>query len=65
MHMSISFLARLLILIKKVGYLSSASSALTFRPTCWRDILKSFSGILFKFVMHVTYNQFSDKFNNG
>ena len=27
--------------------------------------LKSFSRILFKFVMHVTNDQFSDKFNNG
>ena len=30
-----------------------------------RDNLKSFSHILFKFVMHVTNDQFSDKFNNG
>ena len=33
--------------------------------TCGRDNLKSFSHILFKFVMHVTNDQFSDKFNNG
>ena len=32
---------------------------------CGRDNLKSFSRILFKFVMHVTNDQFSDKFNNG
>ena len=32
---------------------------------CRRDNLKSFSHILFKFVMHVTNDQFSDKFNNG
>ena len=32
---------------------------------CERDKLKSFSHILFKFVMHVTNDQFSDKFNNG
>ena len=32
---------------------------------CGRDNLKSFSHILFKFVMHVTNDQFSDKFNNG
>ena len=32
---------------------------------CGRDNLKSFSHILFKFVMYVTYNQFLDKFNNG
>ena len=34
---------------------------------CERDNLKSFSCIIFKFViyMHVTNNQFSDKFNNG
>ena len=29
------------------------------------DNFKSFSCILFKFVMHVANNQFSDKFNNG
>ena len=34
------------------------------RP-CGRDNLKSFPCIIFKFVMHVTNNQFSDKFNNG
>ena len=33
--------------------------------TCGRDNLKSFLRILFKFVMHVTNDQFSDKFNNG
>ena len=61
----LAFLARLLILIKKVGYCnwSSAASALTF--TCGRDNLKSCSCILPKFVMHVTNDQFSDKFNNG
>ena len=32
---------------------------------CGRDNLKSFLRILFNFVMHVTNNQFSDKFNNG
>ena len=32
---------------------------------CGRDNLKSFSCILFKFVMHITNKQFSDKFNNG
>ena len=32
---------------------------------CGRDNLKSFSHILFKFVMHVTNDQFSDEFNNG
>ena len=60
-----SFLARLLILIKKGGLLQlrSASAALTF--TCGRDNLKSFSCILPKFVMHVTNDHFSDKFNNG
>ena len=36
---------------------------LTF--TCGRDNLKSFSCILLKFVMLVTNDQFSDKFNNG
>ena len=59
------FLAPLLIFIKKVGllqYWSSASSALTF--TCGHDNLKKFSCILPKFVMHVTNDQFSDKFNN-
>ena len=61
----LSFLARLLILIKKVGYWnwSSAASALTF--TIGRDNLKSFSCILSKFVLHVTNDQFSGKFNNG
>ena len=29
------------------------------------DNLESFSCILFKFVMHVTNKQFSDKLNNG
>ena len=33
--------------------------------TCGRDKLESFSCILPKFVMHVTSDQFSDKFNNG
>ena len=33
--------------------------------TLWANNLKSFSHILFKFVMHVTNDQFSDKFNNG
>ena len=33
--------------------------------TLWGDNLKSCSHILFKFVMHVTNDQFSDKFNNG
>ena len=32
---------------------------------CGRDNLKSFSCILFKFVMHVTNKDFPDKFNNG
>ena len=32
---------------------------------CGRDNLKSFSHILFKFVMHVTNKYFLDKFNNG
>ena len=33
--------------------------------TCGRDNLKSFPRILFKFVMHVTNDQFLDKFNNS
>ena len=32
---------------------------------CWRDSMKSFLCIIPKFVMHVTTDQFSDKFNNG
>ena len=32
---------------------------------CERDNLKRFLGILSKFVIHVTNNQFSEKFNNG
>ena len=32
---------------------------------CWLHNLKSFWCILTKFVMHVTNDQFSDKFNNG
>ena len=32
---------------------------------CGRDNLKSFSCFLPKFVLHVTNDQFSDKFNNG
>ena len=32
---------------------------------CGRDNLKSFSYILFKFVMYVTYKKFLDKLNNG
>ena len=31
----------------------------------WSDNIKSFTFILFKFVMHVTNKQFSDKFDNG
>ena len=63
-----TFLARLLILIKKGGLLqlkfaASSASALTF--TCGRDNLKSFSCFLPKFVLHVTNDHFSDKFNNG
>ena len=51
--------------LEKVGYCnrSSAASSLTF--TCGRDNVKSVSCILPKFVMQVTYDQFSDKFNNG
>ena len=33
--------------------------------TCGRDNLTSFPCILLKFVMHVTNDQFPDKFNNG
>ena len=33
--------------------------------TSWALTLKSFSCIIFKSVMHVTNNQFSDKFNDG
>ena len=59
-------IAHLLILIKKGGLLQlkcvALASALTF--TFGRDNL-SFSCILSKFVMHVTNDQFSDKFNNG
>ena len=42
---------------------SSVVKVLTF--TCGRDNLKSYSVILPKFVMHVTNDQFSVKFNNG
>ena len=59
-----TLLARLLIKKGRLLQLQSlASSALTF--TCLHDILKSFSCILHKFVMHVTNAQFLDKFNNG
>ena len=62
-----SFLASLLILIKKVGYCnqSSSSSALALTFTCGRDNLTSFTCILPEFFMHITNDQFSDKFKNG
>ena len=43
--------------------LASSASALAF--TCGRDNLNSFSCIPPKSVMHVTNDQFSDKFNIG
>ena len=50
-----------------MGYFnwSSALSASALTFTCGRDNLKSFPCILSKFVMHVTNDQFSDKFNNS
>ena len=50
------------ILIRKGGLLQLKLAALTF--TCWHDNLESFACILSKFTIHVTNDQFSDKFNN-
>ena len=67
--MLFAFLARLLILIKKVGYYNwsseSLASALALTFACGHDNLKSFSCILPKFVTLVTNDQFSDELKNG
>ena len=56
------FLARFLILIQKGGLLQLKFGVVNVNIYLWAQ---SFSCILFKFVMHVTNDQFSDKFNNG
>ena len=66
-QLTTTFLARLLILIKKGGLLQLKFGVVGVGGNiyCGRDNLKSFSCILPKFVMHVTNDQFSDKLNNG
>ena len=61
---TMSFLARLLILIEKSGILQLKFGVVGVNIYLWRDNLISFSCIIFKFVMHVTNKQFSNKFNN-
>ena len=56
-------LARLLILIKKGGLLQLKLVGVGVNIYLWAR--KKNSCILPKFVMHVTNDQFSDKFNNG
>ena len=60
MEMCKWFLARLLILIKKGGLLQ-----LKFGGVGIYLWARSFSCFLPKFVLHVTNDHFSDKFNNG
>ena len=61
------FLARLLILIKKGGLLQLKFGVVGVGVNIylWANNLKSFSCFLPKFVLHVTNDHFSDKFNNG
>ena len=65
--LSVQFLAHLLILIKKGGLLQLKFGVVGVGVNIylWRDNLKSFSCFLPKFVLHVTNDHFSDKFNNG
>ena len=59
----LSFLAR--ILFKKGGLLQLKFGGVGVNIYLWQHNFKSFPCILSKFVMHVTNDQFSDKFNNG
>ena len=61
------FLARLLILIKKSGLLQLKLGVVGVgvNTYVWARLLENFFVYPSKFVIHVTNDQFSDKFNNG